>query len=323
MDREVQVSVYCLAYNHEKYIRKTLEGFVNQKTNFRFKVVVHDDASTDRTAEIIREFEEKYPDIFDVIYQTENQYFNPENFIAKYMTPRIEGKYVAYCEGDDYWCDENKLQKQFDIMEANPDLICSFHRVAVISEAGKPLHLTYPRRKQETGFLTSRQFIDGVCNDFYQLSSLFCKADVAIDWELNPPEYAQLADVGDIPMYLHLGAMSEKIYFIDEVMSCYRYGSVSSITRAMARSAEKQKRHQQNMIAMINAFDEYTQGRFCRECESFREQEIFGTYVNLRDIRSICKDPVYRRRLAKMPPRAQLSIAIKGFLLLIKNKVRD
>ena len=70
----VVVSVYCLAYNHEKYIEETLKGFVSQITNFKYKVIIHDDASTDRTADIIREYVSLYPDILEPIFQNENMY---------------------------------------------------------------------------------------------------------------------------------------------------------------------------------------------------------------------------------------------------------
>lgn len=89
---EIAVSVLCLVYNHEKYLRKCLDGFVNQKTNFKFEVIINDDASTDKSADIIREYEEKYPDIIKPIYQTENQYSKGVKLSAVYQYPRVKGK---------------------------------------------------------------------------------------------------------------------------------------------------------------------------------------------------------------------------------------
>ena len=117
MDSEIKVCVYCLAYNHEKYIRDCLEGFVNQKTNFKYRVIVHDDASTDGTQDIIKEYATKYHDIIVPILQTENKYSQGISIIETFIKPLLIGKYVAVCEGDDYWCDENKLQKQFENKE--------------------------------------------------------------------------------------------------------------------------------------------------------------------------------------------------------------
>ena len=101
-DAPVMVSVYCLAYNHERYIRHTLEGFVRQVTNFRYEVVVHDDASTDGTLAIIREYEQKYPQLIKVIAQKENQYSKGVKIIQNVIFPTLQGKYLAICEGDDY-----------------------------------------------------------------------------------------------------------------------------------------------------------------------------------------------------------------------------
>ena len=116
----IAVSIVCNAYNHERYIRSALDGFVMQKTTFPFEVLVHDDASMDGTAGIIREFEMKYPEIIKPIYETENQYSKCDGSLARIQYGRVKGKYIALCEGDDYWTDPLKLQKQFDALEANP-----------------------------------------------------------------------------------------------------------------------------------------------------------------------------------------------------------
>ena len=117
----IVVSIVSLAYNHAKYIRQCLDGFIMQKTNFAFEVLIHDDASTDGTADIIREYELKYPNIIKPIYQTENQYQKGVAIGATYLYPRVQGKYIAECEGDDYWIDPLKLQKQVDLLEQNPE----------------------------------------------------------------------------------------------------------------------------------------------------------------------------------------------------------
>lgn len=118
----LMVTIRCLAYNHEPYIRQCLEGFVMQKTNFRFEAIVHDDASTDGTAAIIREYAKKYPDIIKPIFETENQYSKKDGSLRRIMDAHTHGKYVAICEGDDYWIDPLKLQKQVDFLERNPKI---------------------------------------------------------------------------------------------------------------------------------------------------------------------------------------------------------
>jgi len=117
------VSVICHTYNHENFIREAIDGIVLQKTNFDIEVIIHDDASTDKTREIIEEYRLKYPKLIKPIYQTENKFSQKLNISANFTYPVAKGKYIALCEGDDYWTDENKLQKQVDFLEQNTDYV--------------------------------------------------------------------------------------------------------------------------------------------------------------------------------------------------------
>lgn len=138
---QIMVSICCLVYNHEPFLRECFEGFVMQKTTFPIEVLVHDDASTDHSAEIIREYTAKYPNIFKPIYQTENQYSKEVPISATYQFSRAQGKYIAMCEGDDYWTDPLKLQKQVDFLESDTDekyALC-FHNTMFVDEKGKEL----------------------------------------------------------------------------------------------------------------------------------------------------------------------------------------
>lgn len=135
------VTIRCLVYNHEPYLRQCLDGFVMQKTNFPFEAIVHDDASTDRSAEIIREYAEKYPDIIKPIFETVNQYSKHDGSIQRIMNEHTRGKYVAMCEGDDYWIDPYKLQKQVDYLESHPECVYSCHRYYVYNEYTKEKYL--------------------------------------------------------------------------------------------------------------------------------------------------------------------------------------
>lgn len=127
------VSICCIVYNHEPFLRECFEGFVMQKTTFPIEVLVHDDASTDHSTDIIREYTAKYPEIFKPIYQTENQYSKGVDIISTYQFSRAQGKYIAMCEGDDYWTDPMKLQKQVDFLEENENYAICFHNVNVLS----------------------------------------------------------------------------------------------------------------------------------------------------------------------------------------------
>ncbi len=121
------VSICCLAYNHEPYIEDALEGFLIQETDFPFEVLIHDDASTDRTADIIREYEAAYPHIIKPIYQTINQFTHGGNITIRFQYPRAQGEYIAICEGDDYWISPIKLQNQVEALNKHPEINICFH----------------------------------------------------------------------------------------------------------------------------------------------------------------------------------------------------
>ena len=157
---EPKVTIVCITYNQENFIKQALDSFVMQKTNFDFQVIVSDDCSTDNTPDIIKEYENQYPRIIKSILRNKNL-GSYENFID--TNKQISTKYVAFCDGDDYWCDENKLQKQVDFLEANPDYSLCFHPVKMIYEnTNKPSQIIgkcKTKNPQSLDKLTRENFI--------------------------------------------------------------------------------------------------------------------------------------------------------------------
>ena len=139
MSADPLVSIRCTVYNHEPFLRQCLDGFVMQQTTFPFEAIVHDDASTDGSAAIIREYAEKYPDIIKPIYETENQYSKRDGSLRKILEAATHpaAKYIARCEGDDYWTDPQKLQIQVDFLESHPDYFMSCHAFRIFYEDTK------------------------------------------------------------------------------------------------------------------------------------------------------------------------------------------
>lgn len=132
----IAVSVCCLTYNHEKLIRNAIKGFLAQRTKFKYEIIIHDDASTDRTPEIIRQYWKAHPSLIRPIFQSVNQYSQSGVYpFWTHLYPAARGKYIAECDGDDYWTDPKKLQKQFDFMEANPGYSICYHGYQVINMA--------------------------------------------------------------------------------------------------------------------------------------------------------------------------------------------
>ena len=137
MHQKPLISILCVTYNQKDYIVQTIEGFLMQKVDFPIEIIIHDDASTDGTTEILREYVQKYPDLIKPIFQEKNQYSQKVNIWNTFIYPKAQGKYYAECEGDDYWTDPNKLQRQIDFLESNPEYIFSHTSFKYYDQANK------------------------------------------------------------------------------------------------------------------------------------------------------------------------------------------
>lgn len=208
------VSVSCITFNHAPYIRACLDGFLMQKTSFIFEILIHDDCSTDETREIIEEYSKKYPDIIFPIFQTENQYSKGvRGMMARFNFPRSRGKYIALCEGDDYWSDPYKLQKQVDFLEANTDFSICFHNMKILNESN-PSAIEFTNSKDQES-VSSILDLASKGNFMFTASVVFKKPkDGFPNWLTDLP-------IGDYAIHL-FNAQFGKIKFLDQVMGVYR-----------------------------------------------------------------------------------------------------
>ena len=267
---EIGVSVLCATYNQEKYIRQALESFVMQKTNFPFEVIVHDDASTDKTPEIIKEFADKYPNIIKPVYQKENQYSKGVSIHVGCLFPKAKGKYLAFCEGDDFWTDENKLQMQYDIMEKNPDCHLCLHKVRAVAENGKELKETYPRHLRKK-VLNTKKFLKLIfCAYAFQTSCYFLRKEDYIKYIENFTKiillYRSKLKVGDEPTILYCGLLG-KTYYINKIMSKYRKSSLGSWNSEMNSKPNDQKvKRFKTLIEITEEIDKYTSYKYHKLC---------------------------------------------------------
>lgn len=205
------VSICCITYNHAPYIRQCLDGFIMQKTTFPIEILIHDDASTDGTEEIIREYEVKYPHIIKPLYEVENQWVKGRRGSATFNFPRARGKYIALCEGDDYWTDPLKLQKQVDFLEAN--LEYGLVHSNFTTSDGKRISInSYPKNDQYlAGFLSGNITIG-------TLTVLYRK-----DLYESLPKYYQEKKfkMGDLPLWIEFANVS-KIKYLPDKTAMYR-----------------------------------------------------------------------------------------------------
>lgn len=222
------VAIHCLVYNHEPYLRDCFEGFVMQQTNFPFVAIVHDDASTDGSAAIIREYEAKYPHIFKPIYETENQYSKHDGSLEQIMHSAIDAtgaKYVAMCEGDDYWTDPLKLQKQVDILEADETLMAVCSDTSIVDNHSNLLNA-------KSGGVV-KDDLEGIYNlrDFFNNNHQYPTASVLYRNTHTDEVRAKFTHtrntyLGDWTMWICLHIFGD-FYYINEPMVAYRLNPTS------------------------------------------------------------------------------------------------
>lgn len=274
---EVTVSICCITYNQSGYIRDALEGFLMQKTDFAWELLIHDDASDDGTADIIREYAGKYPDRIFPVLQTENQYSKGfTNISGTYNFPRARGRYIAMCEGDDYWVDEDKLQRQVDYMEAHPDCSLCFHS-ARIEVQGRALTERSMRPYRGSRKVTPEEIIDKTSG--YPTASLLFRRKMVEQL----PDYYVSAPIADIPLQL-MAAAGGWAYYMDRPMCVYRLGGAASWTTLMKQGdyGQKQQDYAKAMEHVYRGFDEASGRRFRDVVDRAVRRLYFLTWVNTR-----------------------------------------
>jgi len=255
------VSICCLAFNHEAYIKDALEGFLIQETDFPFEILIHDDASIDRTADIIREYEAKYPKLIKPIYQTENQYSQGIKITPTYNFPRVKGEYIAMCEGDDYWISTDKLQIQVSHMINDSHCSLSFHRARIEQEFDLGVN----------DLLTKDFGVEGTVGKdslFFEGGSSAPTASMIFKSEVikKLPRFFNISPVGDMPLKL-MCSIQGSIYYFPEIMSVRRIGTPGSWNIRTRLDDQKQNTYLLDMMSMLEEFNLYTDSRWVQNVE--------------------------------------------------------
>lgn len=312
-DNKILVSIQCLVYNHEPYLRQCLDGFVMQKTNFRFEAIVHDDVSTDGSVAIIREYAEKYPDIIKPIYETENQYSKRDGSLFKIMNAACKGKYIAMCEGDDYWIDPLKLQKQVDILESDDSVSMVYTSFKTVDSKGnlmrRPDYENYKKRSF-TGDVFYKLITSG--NFIMTLTTCFRKEIYENDVIKGYPVMLDYA--------LFLGVSSTgKAVFLPEETGCYRYVGNSATN---ANSKNIQRECLKIRTYYVNAiFD----GKINREkCYSLNKRIKFYTLLLSNALKFYFKGLDKELLKLLMSKKKELIFLIPvGIFLILKEEIKN
>lgn len=278
--QDYKVVIRCFTYNHEKYIEDALKGFVMQKTNFPFCAIVIDDFSTDRTAEIIKKYEKQYPNIIKGFYLPENFYSKKKKKIPLIKPWLDRAKYIALCEGDDYWIDENKLQKQVDWLDFHPDYTMCCSDAKIISPNGE---LDWHRYEKDSDITTERMIIGG---GFYvQTATLLYREEIT---NFMNVDFINQCNTGDYPLQI-MCCIKGKVRYLCEKTSVYRYknpGSWSS-KNTSGDIGEKWIKNWHSIIYMLDGFDEYTAGKYSETIKQRKIKFITDKIIKYKHARSL------------------------------------
>lgn len=318
------VSINCITYNHGPYIRQALDSFLMQR-DVPFEVLIHDDCSTDETVGILKEYEKKYPDVIRVLYEKENQYSKGiSNISGVFNFPRANGRYIAMCEGDDFWNDPCKLKKQTEYLDAHPEctLLCHSGHILNMDDAWQSRDLIRPY----TGYrdLSPAEVISKPVN--FPMASLMFPAQLA---KQLPPWYFD-CPVGDIPLQLFM-LKHGTVHYMDEPMSTYRKGRSGSWTSAMdaagsssdasgvdpagvaARERQKWESHYRAMEKLYVSFDDETEGEYHEALEDALRRSRF--LIDLKEGKTDCvKKKENRKYLEELGPSEKRLMQLKATL---------
>ena len=309
-NRPIMVTIRCIAYNQKPYIRQCLDGFVMQKTNFRFEAIVHDDASTDGTASIIKEYAEKFPDIIRPILETENQWSKHDGSLSRIMNSHIRGKYVALCEGDDYWTDPNKLQLQVDEMEKHPDFNGCAHATMCI-KSGR-IH-GYKRPMKTDGIIPVEKMREGGGGVVATNSLLFRKE--VFDDKLP---FQQVLN-GDYSLQIR-GALFGGLLYIDKCMSVYRINALGSWSADLKADSSKALSFHVVVIKMLDSLDEYTNGKYKKSIE-WKKKRIRFDDARVKDDWALIKSKEYKDIYDSLNLREMVQIYLQHYAPWISDSV--
>lgn len=247
-----KVSISVTTFNQEKYIEQTLDSLLMQRTDFLFEILINDDASIDKSPEIIAEYEKKYPNIIKPIYQKENQYTQGKEVHYTFNYTRAQGKYIAYCDGDDYWTDPFKLQKQYDFMEKHAHVSACVHAGKSVNEKGTRI-LWIQKAAEKSCYLDTDKVI--ASQGKFASNSLFMRNYFAEDYEM--PGWYHAAKITDYPLYLILSTKGF-IYYMEDVMCSFRVGSSGSFTQLVLNDPSKKTKHLYEMVELLELFNKAT-----------------------------------------------------------------
>lgn len=246
------VTVKSLVFNHKAYIETCLDSLLSQETDFPFQIYVHDDASTDGTTDIIRKYQEKYPHIIIAIIEEKNTYSNRVLFSETVNSPQyLKGKYIACCEGDDFWIDPLKLRKQVNFLESNPAYTMCFSNALIYNDLTET-DIIVPNEKEKKEISVEDLVRKGA--SYVPTPSILYRNELLSDYPLDCKQCV----VGDYPLQIFCG-IKGKVACIPETLAAYRTNAKNSWTSKQRQIPyAKRLTTLKSIYSMLNSLNKYT-----------------------------------------------------------------
>lgn len=299
------VSIRCITYNHAQYIAQAIESFLEQKTTFPFEIIVHDDASTDGTDEIIREYEKRFPKIIKPIYERENLYSKQDGSFQRIINSTCKGDYIALCEGDDYWCDCGKLQKQVDFLDSHPEYsACTHNTILKILDKNRE-EVMFPQMDE---IFLLKDYEKG-----YHTSSIVCKRHLLLNW----PDFMVLSPVpGDVKMDI-LFKIAGPVYRFADVMSVYRFGVAGSWAKRVGLNKSLMLENKKNILRFYEQVKNWAPDDCKKEIDNWIRIQTFG--IVLREGHIFKAKREYPDFWKKMSFKRKIRMLITAIVCFIKR----
>lgn len=301
----ILVSVVCLTYNHGKYISDAIESFLMQKTNFDFEILIGEDCSTDNTRQIVEEYVKKHPNKIKMI--TSHTNVGPDENEHR-LLEKAQGKYLALCEGDDYWTNPYKLQKQVDYLEKNPECSLVFHATEFVSSSKESIG-TIARISRESKIVKMDEICLKATPNFIPTGSRVYRKHLTD----NLPGWYRKASIGDFPSALIIASYGY-FFYMDEVMSAYRTeveGSWTSRTLVGKEAVHNDIKINKECIQLLNDFNRHSNYQFNQELEKAKKEREIKILLLERKIKILKYSKRYNDYYHKL--------SIKGKVILNLN----
>lgn len=308
------VSICCVTYNHADTVAQALDSFLAQRADVEVEILIHDDASTDGTADILRRYAEAYPDVVRPLFETENQYQKGLAMDATFNFPRATGKYIALCEGDDFFCDPHKLKAQVEAMEARPHITFCFTNGYVRDVRGggadRPFIPYYP---EEAAFFTpeTQEYdVAGVSRlTFIPTASFLFPREVLA--RVPQALLTQPCPSGDLRLKLLLTAAGRALYL--HAFTCvYRLNAGgSTMAQWGAEAAQRTRARCAQVIGMLRGVDAYGEGRWHEALQRLVDAQ-YRVLLLAAPSPALLRDPEARRAYRALPLGQRLKTRLKA-----------